>query len=297
MLLVGMLAGPVVLCIAGGILESFAAGMFALALVLSVFVFFGGIVMMWVFLLTGSKDADNAANLWFAGNLPAAIALAHRPLRRVFRADVRMKCLHVLGLCAEASGDFAEAEELFGMAFQAVPAMAAPTRKRHAHVLQLSHRAIALVALGRLPEADMLVRQASAMYPQMNRPGMMDAFTDDANWGMGAVALNTALTTMEPGRDPRAMLALTSIVLLSATQRPREALDILDRERGSLVNGLLPRERELVAIAEGRARAMLGPGGPMRVADPRGARDAQYQGAAMVQGDAAWARRILPDAG
>jgi hypothetical protein len=285
--LASMFLFPPVLVVIGALLQPvLGGGAIGLAVVLAFVVFFGGVVALWVFLIKGSSAVERAAKAWLGGDYASAIAACHGPLLTVFRADVRTKALHVLGLCAEANGDFAEAEDLFRVAYHAVPAAAAPTRKRHARVLMLSHRAIALVALGRIAEADAAVREASAMYPQMNRPGVLDAFTDDASWGMGPIALNTALVTLEPGRDPRAMLTLATVVLLAASQRPRDAIDVLERERMLVSRGLLPREQELLALADARSRALLAGGGPMRAAALATA-DATHP--------AAWARRVLPE--
>ena len=125
--------------------------------------FFATVIALWVFLLTGQRDIARAAQMWLAGDTAGPIPLCQKPLGRVFRSDVRMRALYTLGLCAEANGDFSEAEDLFRRAYDAVPAMAASKWKRRGQCMMLAHRAIALVATGRVAEADGMVRQASAL--------------------------------------------------------------------------------------------------------------------------------------
>jgi tetratricopeptide (TPR) repeat protein len=282
--LIGPLVGGPVVGIVGGLVGSliYLDVVIALSALLGLGMFFGGIVMAWVFLLTGASDVARAAELWLAGDTAAAIPLCHRPLQRVFRADIRMRAIYTLGLCAEADGAFAEADDLFRRAFDAIPAMAAQKWKRRGQCLMLSHRAIALIASGRMDEADAVVRMASALFPPV-APGVLDALTDDA--AFGAVGVSAALRDLEPGREPRVHLALSSAVVLAARGMARESLELVERERQFLVPGLLPRERALLENVEVRARGLLA-GGPMR-----------SPGLAPATSDlavASWAERILP---
>lgn len=262
LLLGGILGGPfvgIVGCILGAALELPALA--GLALVVAFFAFLASTVLAWVFLLKGSNDLRAASELWLRGNTRDALPLCHRTLGRVFRADLRMRALYILGLCAEANGDFAEAADLFATSYESIPAMAAPKWKRHGQCMMLSHRAIALVALGRLDEADMLVRSASELFPTLTTHGVMDVLTDDA--GFGAAGVSTALRELEPGRDPRALLTFASVVVLSVRGMVREALELAAREQYSLAAGLLPREKALLAAVDARSRGLL-MGGPMR---------------------------------
>lgn len=262
MLLGGVLGGPFV-GIVGSILGTALdlPAITALAIALGFFAFLGATILAWVFLLKGSNDLRAASELWLRGNTRDALPLCHRTLGRVFRADLRMRAFYILGLCAEANGDFAEAADLFSTAYESVPAMAAPKWKRHGQCMMLSHRAIALVALGRLDEADMLVRSASALFPTLATHGFMDALTDDT--GFGAAGVGAALRELEPGRDPRALLTFASVVVLSVRGMVREALELAGREQYSLAAGLLPREKALLAAVDARSRGLL-MGGPMR---------------------------------
>jgi hypothetical protein len=273
---VGVVGGTI-----GGALNSGA--IVALSVLLAIVLFFGAVIMQWVFLLGGASSVARASQAALAGDTQTPIDLCHKPLARVFRADVRTRALHVLGLCAEANGDFAEAADLFDRASKMIPALAAGKWQRHARVIMLSHRAVALVATQRLDEADMVVRTASQLFPP-RAPGAFDALTDDA--AFGAVGVAAALRDIEPGRDPRALLTLACAAVLAARGVGREAVELVERERYFLNAGLLPRERALVARIEARARGLLA-GGPMR-----------SPGVAPAQpvdpiGDA-WAERILP---
>ncbi|AKU95169.1 hypothetical protein AKJ09_01833 [Labilithrix luteola] len=277
-LLGGVLGGPfvgIVGSILGAALELDA--LTALSLLLGFFAFLGSTVLAWVFLLKGSNDLKAASELWLRGNTSDALPLCHRTLGRVFRADLRMRAFYILGLCAEANGDFAEAADLFSIAYESVPAMAAPKWKRHGQCMILSHRAVALVALGRLDEADMIVRSASSLFPPVATNGIVDVLTDDA--GFGAVGVSTALRDLEPGRDPRALLTFASVVVLSVRGMVREALELAAREQYALAAGLLPREKALLAAVDARSRGLL-MGGPMR-----------SPGAAVAYD--AWAERVL----
>lgn len=249
-----------------------------LAALIGLALFASGTIAAWVFLLDGGKGVARAAELWLAGDTPG-VELCQRPLARVFRADVRMRAFHTLGLIAEANGDFAEAEDLFRRAYDAVPAMAAQRWKRHAQCLMMAHSAIALVAIGRLDEADQRARAASALYPPVAGGGLLDALGDDT--AFGALGIAAALRDLEPGRDPRALVALSSAVVLAARGNARDALELVNRERFCLDAGLLPREKALLANVEARSRGLL-PGGAMR-----------SPGQASPSPDR-WAQRVLP---
>jgi Tetratricopeptide repeat len=253
----------------------------ALSLTLASLLFLGAVIAQWVFLLGGASSVARATQAVMAGDTVSPIALCQTPLGRVFRADVRTRALHALGLCAEANGDFAEAADLFERAMKMIPALAAGRYQRHARVLMLCHRALALVALRRLDEADLAVRQASLLFPP-RAPGALDLLTDDA--AFGALGVAGALRDIEQGRDPRALLTLASVVVLAARGMGREAVELVERERYFLNAGLLPRERALVTRVEGRAHRQLG-AGPLRSAAVVAVADPASE---------AWADRVLP---
>jgi len=258
--------------------------MFTLAVLFGIVAFIAGTVATWIFLLAGSKDMNAASQMWLAGDNNSPLPLCHRSLARVFRGDIRMRAFYMLGLCAEANGDFAEAQDLFRCAYEAIPAMAASKWKRRGQCLMLSHSAIALVAMGRFDEADAAARSASALFlPLPGGPNLLEALTDDA--AFGAVGISAALRDLEPGRDPRVLVALSSAVVLAGRGMAREALELVDRERYSLNAGLFPRERALLENIEARSRGLLA-GGPMR--------SPGQASSAMSTAFAGWAARVLP---
>ena len=279
-----IIGGPVIGVVLAGIGALLDVGLIAgLGALLGFALFLGGVVAAWAFLLGGSRANNDASQMWLAGDYVGPIALCQKSLARVFRADVRMRAFYTLGLCAEANGDFLEAADLFQRAFEAVPAMAAQKWKRRGQCMMLSHSAIALVALGRLDEADRAVRMASALFPLLPGGGLVDALSDDA--AFGAAGVSAALRDLELGRDHRALLSLATLTVLTARGMAREALELADRERHALTTGLLPREHALLSTIEARSHGLLG-GGPMR--SPGHAMTPHFDG-----NSAAWANRIL----
>jgi hypothetical protein len=109
-------------------------------------------------------------------------------------------------------------------------------------------------------------------------PGAFD-FMDPLNAGF------TTLSAVEPGRDPRAVVALAGVVTAWANGAHKEALDIITRDGQALYYGLLPRERALVAMLDRRTRAALDGGGVMRGAAELAVAPASH--------DEAWAARYL----
>lgn len=276
--------GPLLCLLAAVVASVLDAPAILLLCVVGVLAFIAGTIAAWVFLLAGSKDMNSASQMWLAGDNTSPLPLCQRALARVFRGDVRMRAFYMLGLCAEANGDFAEAQDLFRRAYQAIPAMAASKWKRRGQCLMLSHSAIALVAMGRFDEADAAARSASALFlPLPGGPNVLEALADDA--AFGAVGVSAALRDLEPGRDPRVLLTLSSAVVLAGRGMAREALELVDRERYSLNAGLFPRERALLENIEGRSRGLLA-GGPMR--------SPGHASSAMSTAFADWAARVLP---
>jgi hypothetical protein len=274
----GPMIGGILASVLGGAIGSGAGAILALLGALS---FVASIVGGWVFLLRGTGQVDRASHAAGAGDRATATALCLSALTTVFRADVRIRALYTLGLCAEANGDFTEALDLFTRSLGMIPVGATPVNQRRARTLIQSHRALALVALGQIAEADLAVREASAQFAGFGPSGFSLGFFDDSS--MGALGVNAAVTKLEPYRDPRALLTLASALVLVSKNVPRDALDLLERERSWFGTGLMPRERVLVARIEARARAMLG-GGPMRA--PRAPAEA-------ADPEDAWVERVL----
>jgi hypothetical protein len=253
-----ILVSPILLVAAAALEVGLLAAFAFLLLIL-------GVVLGWVFLLKGGSGVKTAGEAWLAGDPARAIPLCQSALATVFRSDVRTKAFHILGLCAEANGDFHEALDLFDRVIGMVPAFGTATNKKRAQILVQSHRALCLVALGRIDDADAAVRVASMAFAAPTpQSALSSLLLDDEAFGTAGV--NAALAQMEPGRDPRALLTLATVVLLAARGMAKEAIDIVARERMTVGRGLLPREIALLRSAETRARRALA-GGVHRVAE------------------------------
>ena len=210
------------------------------------------------------------------GNTQAVLPGAHSALRWVFRGDVRLSAYYLIGLTAEARGDFADAAEAFQCALRAMPMGNLAVTRRRVCGLAASHLAFCLAGARRPEEAHHALVQAQSYL--MMGPGAFD-FMEPLNAGF------TTLGSVEPGRDPRAMAALAGVTTAFANGAQRDALDIITREGQALSYGVLPRERALVLALERKTRALLDGAGPMRGA----AELATSPG----NDDEAWAARYL----
>lgn len=228
--------------------------------VLGVLGFLGSIALAWVLLFRVAKALDRAARAWLAGEVPGAIAEVQAALPIAFRSDFRTKAYHVLGLCAEARGDFPEALELFRLSEASLPAMIAPLRRQRALVLSRCHQAIAHAALGDVAGAHAAQHGACLAFAEAQRPASWNVLLDDAAWGLGPASINHVVEGMEAGRDLRALLSLSGMrVALLVGNAHREVLGIAERERACLMAGLMPREMLLALKMEERARLALEP--------------------------------------
>jgi hypothetical protein len=248
--------------IAGGARQPAVAGLCAIAALLC---FLAGPTLMWRAILKAGRELDRATDAWRAGDARVVIPIAHDVLRTVFRADMRARAFHLLGLAAEQAADFAEAIELFDQAEQAMPAMAAPMRKRDARLLMDAHRALAMTALGRLDQAGGFIARSFADLAQSGQGGVIDALTDDGTWGIGSVSMNEVLMKLEGKRPPRALLGLAAAYHSVARGAQREAHQLLSSEGPAMAYGLTPKElafaHALHRLCEQGPAALQGPSG------------------------------------
>ena len=212
----------------------------------------------------GTKYAIAAASAWDAGCVDIAFANAQEVLSLAVRADIRMRALHVLGLVAEARGHFQDAEDLFRAAHAAIPMWMPIPRATHARVVTTAHRALALAAMGHFAEADTssnlawsYVGRVERRYPPTD--ALVLASRPFAALGQVFDGTRRAQRDLEIARDPLALVALASAVVLVATNRATQALDVIQRHRAVLAQGLWPREQALLAAVELRARTMHEP--------------------------------------
>lgn len=252
--------GPMLLAVSMGIgagLVADAAPALAVVLGLGAFaVFLGIVVLLWVWLLRAGRELEQATQAWVAGDEATMVRLARRALSTVFRADMRARAVHLLALAAEQRGDFTAAVDLFALAERALPAMAAPVRKRDARLTIGGHRALCLVATGANATAAGELDRLVAEYGQKGKSGLVDALTDDSTWGLGSISANDAMRKLDGGRDPRPLISLAFALLHHARGARQEVLRVLDAERALLDKGLLARElllaRRLHAAASGQ---------------------------------------------
>lgn len=286
---IGGTSGIVLLLCLGGALAAAlqlhaTAGLMALSAVAAVL---GMVRLLFGNIQRAAHEVATAAGAWLAGADRDAVDRCQSVLKSCFRGDVRTKALHVLGLVAARRGDFTDAVDLEERALRAIPAGATTMWKHRARVLILSHRAVSLVAVGRVMDAAAALREANAAFSQSGCLGTLDTRgMQFESHVFGMTSVNAAVRELEPGRNPGAVLALGNAVVLAARGMNGEAIAIVERERTTLAQYLLPHERALALRVEARCRAALGVamgGGPMRQPAV-----APAEGAAVE-----WAERVL----
>jgi hypothetical protein len=241
----GPLGASVIAAIAAGGVAAISTGAAVLLGLLSALAFVTWPILLLVWLLGGAKDLEASTNavLWAQGGSP--VPSCQRVLRRVFRADLRSRALHLLGLHAELSGDFAEAADLFARAEASLPAMGAARPRKYARMVMGAHRAFDLIAAGQLQVGHGVLQQVAYEFLSPTQTGAFDSLLDDSAWGMGALSLNDTLMKIEGGRDPRALLSLAWALCHYARGARDDAMRVLVTERPVLDRGLVPREHAL----------------------------------------------------
>lgn len=241
----GPFFATVVFAILAGVLAEVAAPAAIVCGILAVVAFFAWPILMWVWLLRAARLNNEASRAWYEGRNAEARTKARDVLATAFRADVRTRAMHLLGLAAEAEGSFEEAADRFHRALAEMPAMAAPVHKRTARVLMNAHRAFCLAVVGRVPEAEAILMEVNRDYLDRSR-GAADMFLDDASWGLGTVSINHALVNIEHGRDPRAVVALAWGTVFHRRGNASALHDLLVRDAHLVATALFPRERALL---------------------------------------------------
>lgn len=221
--------------------------------------FVGGFAWIWVAIHRSATGLGEAEALALAGD-PRAKTIPHMTLARVFRNDLRLRALYVLGLLAERVGDFAEAADLFTRAGKAIPAGGMGTRAiKRAPLMCLGHAAFCNAAAGDLALSAVQLREAHVRIPSMYQAGVFDALFDDSAY-MGSASLAGNLNKIEERRDPRAMVALAGALLAFKNGHFRECVDAASAEDGMLRQNLMPHEGELVEALKTDAIARLAGG-------------------------------------
>ena len=241
--------GPLGVSLAAGLaaggLAAFSTGAAGLLGLVSAVAFLAWPILLWVWLMGGAKDLEASTQALLGDRGGAPVESCQRVLRRVFRADLRCRALHLLGLHAERSCDFAEAADLFARAEAALPAMGAARPRKYARMVMGAHRAFDLLASGQLQAGHAVLGQVANEFLSPTQAGAFDALLDDSAWGMGALSLNDTLLKIEGGRDPRALLSLGWALCHFARGAREDAMRVLVTERPFLDRGLIPREHAL----------------------------------------------------
>lgn len=216
----------------------------------------------WSLIFRARRALARAERALAVGDVETAARLARSVVGTVFRADYQTGGAYLLAAAAERAGAFGEAGRLYEHALDAVPAMAARGPGRRVRALASSRAALAHAAAGAIPRAHRALQRA---YRELGAPatgGAFDAILDDS--GFGTAGLNTVLTELDGGRDPRPLCVLAAgLVALRSGDAPA-ASSLLAAEWAHLVPQLAPHEVALAARVRVEADRRLAAGGPHR---------------------------------
>jgi hypothetical protein len=277
----GCIFGPLFLGLAtiAFAVSSDVAALFVLGLAIAIGGMGAGCIVLWAFIFKAQRQLREANDAWLAGDIARAESLAACVVGRVFRPDYHTGAVHMLGLCAEARAEWQDAIEHFKRAQGAAPLLTLPPAKSRARCLAGAHEVIALTALRRTGEARPLYVAACAMYTQSLAPLSPLASFDSA---FGAASMHVVLSSIEPSRDPRAVLALAGIFLAHRDGAHRQAIDLVGVESQTLAMRLLPHERALLReIDQSSRRALEGIRGAAAAMEPVDAASEQWVRAAL----------------
>ena len=279
----GGLLGPWVFFAAVGIFSDLFVNyahkeeVLGVGIVVALVAFFAIVAAMWVWIFRGASKLRQAEPYALAGDDRAREA-AHYTLRRVFRGDARLRAFYTLGLLAERRGDFAEAEDLFARACQAVPMGLATRQRTRITTLALGHLSFCRAASNQAELCAQSLAEAHRRIPTLYVQGALDGLFDDSVWGgMGAMSPNRTVDEIEARRDPRAMVALAGALLAFKNGHYRQCVDAASAEDGMLRHNLLPHEGELIELVKAESLAKLSGG--------------EYRGSAMATSASEWVAR------
>ena len=263
LLTIGGLTAPFFLFVAAGIFSdnfvnhAHQGDVLAVAALLGVGVFVAVVVLVWVWLFRSTGKLRAAEALALMGD-PSAKEGAHYALRRVFRADVRLRAFYVLGLLAERLGDFAEAADLFTRAGTSVPTTLTRAGKR-LPLMCLGHASLCHAAAGELPAATIKLQEAHRRIPGVYTQGFLEPLMDDSAY-LGAASMSGNLNEIEARRDPRAMVALAGALLAFKNGHYRQCIDAASAEDGMFRLNLMAHEGELLEAIKAESLTKLGGG-------------------------------------
>ena len=180
-----------------------------------------------------------------------------------------------------------DATGVFRAALASVPISATKRNKDRTRALIHGQLALACAGLGATAAARAELALGHHALREMTVAGAFDGFVTDASFGPAGI--NANLIAIEPGRDPRARIALASALLALHDGVPLAALDLVVRESATFQRSLWPHERALLSRIERESLRRIANQGmhraPARIAttDEFGA------------GAAEWATAMLPE--
>ncbi|WP_394830406.1 hypothetical protein LVJ94_28265 [Pendulispora rubella] len=247
-------------CIAG-LLHSTALGILAAVLWLLLLLTGPGVIFWSLARAKSQLSQGNAA--WLRGDSLTSVRCAHFVLTWIFRSDLRTGALHLLGLTAEADGEFALAYELFSLAKDMTPAAISSRLRGKLHATLEAHTALTAAALGRADLAQAAIARGwyQVQLAQLP-PGALDFFLDDSALPVPKfISVASNIDIVETRRDPRGLLFLAGTVAAFRNDERKVAAEVGARMHEWL-GTLLPREALLFRVTMGRALAEVA--GPHR---------------------------------
>jgi len=258
----GMLGVPAILSmLAMGAFAMEIEALGAILFLLAALVFFGTVVLAWIFIFTARTKLKRAQDAIYAGDFETATKDALSVVKTTFRADYQMGALFVLALAAERSAAFVEAGALFVRAYEMIPAMAAQGPGRRARALMMAHAAIDFAAAGDVARANQMLLGCHQQLGS-NAQGGFDFLLDDSSFG--AIGVNSLLKEMENRRDPRPLAVLAQMLIGLRMGAFQQIVDLATHERPSIERGLAPNEQALAERIQSEAIRALSGGGAHR---------------------------------
>jgi hypothetical protein len=174
-----------------------------------------------------SVNTQRAELLLAREQVDDAVTELRRLLVRVQGGHMHWATMLLLGRCAEAKGDFAEAAEIFDFASSSLGGPGMRVLRRQLAPFAAAHRAFALAAVGRLEEAD------------------------------AALAVTSDPIALPP---TKARVVRARALLLARRREHRALLDLLAAERMLVRNATAERDRELLRVLGALAQRALAGG-------------------------------------
>lgn len=257
----GMLGLPALLTLLGGVLIGTPVEGVGVALILlACLVFFGTVVLAWIFIFSARSRIMRGQQSIYEGNFDAATKDALFVVRTTFRSDYQMGALFVLAFAAERAGAFAEAAVLFRRAIAMMPAMAGAGPAKRARALLWAHAAMDHAASHDIAGANDALAKCHQQLASTAGQGF-DLLNDAA---FGPIGVSSLLLDLENRRDPRPLAVVAQLLIGLKSGAFQQVLDLARAEYPTIQTGLAPNERALTDRIQSEAMRLLSGGGPHR---------------------------------